>query len=123
MDVNKQFAALWKIGCRQGVFAIIKNKGRPLSPSQLERQVKQSVRRGLLAHAIVFARLAERELNPVEVERLTRRCLQLGWIPDALQAMRQHKVRTTIRDKVIMAAVERGIAGNPTEVRKLISCE
>lgn len=113
MTTKQQFEAMWRVGCKNGILAIIRNRGKPLSPKQIRLQIRNSLRRGLVDRALVLASLSGSTLTSAEVERLVRRCLQLGWIPDALQACGADKVSGASREKLLRSVVQERLVHSP----------
>ena len=109
MSSVKQFNKLWKVGCRRAILQLIKNQGAPLSTGQLEQQIRASVRRGAVSHALLLAKLAGRSLTLNEASSLVLKCLENGWITDAIYVGEHCKISKTVKQRLPRFARDRGL--------------
>jgi hypothetical protein len=123
MKNKHQFEMFWEVGCKRAIWALIKNKGKALSMKQINGQLSIAIRNGLVAHASKLAELRGTPLRAEECERLVRRCLELGWIPDALSAARTAIVSSAIRRELLKVAVSNKLAKDQQEAESLLDDE
>ena len=123
MTTRQQFEKLWGKGCKDAVLAIVENKGEPLSSEQLQSQIDMAVSKGFISHAFVLAEVAEATLTQEQADTLVRRCIELGWVSDAISVPREVHISEVVRKELIEALIKAGEAATPEEAEGLLHPE
>jgi len=123
MTSKQQFEALWNVGYKRGILAIIQNKGRALPKTKLKSLLETALRDGLVARVLVLAGLAGITLKTRQVDGLVNRCLQREWLPDALSAARIGGASEITLKKLTRMCIRKELADTPEEVAELLRSE
>lgn len=116
-----QINALSRVGCDCAIREIKKRNDKPLSTNRLKHHLKIAVNEGYVYRAVVLSEMAKSPLSATQLARLIRRCLQLGWIVDALHAHGQGDIPAGVRRELSGALLNNGLANNQDEVEELLS--
>lgn len=120
MSVHTQFEPLWKAGCKRAVLAIVKNGGKALTSRQLDVQIENAIRAGLVHHVRILCELRSRPLSQSETERLICRCLKLRWVSDALSAASLGPISVTVRRNLFRRSINAKEIDSEAEFNELV---
>lgn len=120
MTTKEQFETMWAIGYKQGILAIIRNKGEALSQKQLQKEIRESIKNGMVNHFFALTRIANLPIVPNQLAKLVRNCLQRGWIPDALDAARKGPLSPGVKQQLIRKLIVAGLATSESEAKSLL---
>ena len=115
-----QIEVLSKIGCENAIREIKKNGGNPLSKTRLGEYLEESVRDGYVLRAEKLAGLIGLTLTRGQREQLIKRCLELEWDVDAINAVRMGPVSDQIREALINALVAHGHVNDRAEAIEVL---
>lgn len=120
MTAIEQIKALRKVRCKDAVQEIRRNGNRPLSPDRLNHHIDNAISTGLVSRVVALVEIRGRPLTIPQIERLTKRCLQLEWVVDALSAARLGAISNQTRRELIAALISKHIADNRKEALHLM---
>ena len=121
MTAKEQINSLISVGCKDAIQEIKRNHNCPLSSYRLNHHIEIAIGTGLVSRVIALAEIRGLPLTTPQVECLTRRCLQLEWIVDALCAAQQGTISEQTRRELIEALVSNQIAENQEEALQLLN--
>lgn len=116
----EQVKALKKVGCKDAIQEIKRNHSRPLSSDRLRHHIETAINTGLVSRVIALTELRGLPLTSPQIERLTKRCLRLEWVVDALRAAKLGTISVQTRRQLIEALVSDRFADNQEEAQQLL---
>jgi hypothetical protein len=122
LKAREQIHMFRRTGCTHLINEIEEQGGKPLSKSRLNDCLRTSVNEGFVFRAQALAELLGSSLNSVQLTRLIRQCIKLGWLPDALYAYEQGQVSKIVSHELALALLKNGLASNWKEVKELLEC-
>jgi len=120
MTAHQQFNILWRVGCRKAILALVQNRGLPLSPKQIRAQIRAAVKNGMTKHVFALARMSESGITSELAEELLSRCLELGWVVDAICIPHEVPISGRAAKKLSRALIKGGHCGSADEVVELL---
>ena len=123
MTTKQQFDILWKAAFKEAVFALVTNKGKPLSRVQLKELLGTALNNCLVGQVITISRLANVKPNQIQVRRLVSRCLELDWIGDAMSAACLGSISVASHKRLVRAAIKKGYGETEQEIETLLKSD
>lgn len=120
VTVKEQIKEFIKIGCEDAIREVRCNN-RPLSSKRLNHHIEIAIGTGLVARVEKLAQIRGIPLINQQVERLTRRCLELEWTVDALSAAKLGVISEQTRLDLINSLVSNQLADNEEEALRLLN--
>lgn len=120
VTATEQITTLKKVGCIDAIQDIKLNDNRPLSSDRLSHHIEIAINKGLVSRVHALAEIRGIPLTSSQADRLTKRCLQLEWVVDALSAAQLGMISNQTRRELISALVANQIANNHEEARQLL---
>ena len=120
MTAEEQIKALMKVGCEDAVQEIGDNGNCPLSSDRLDYHIEIAISTGLVARVETLVAIKGTALTGPQVERLTKVCLKLEWIVDALSASKLGIVSEQTRQELIKALIAGQIADSQEQAVELL---
>lgn len=117
---SDQIKALEKIGCKSAIQEIKRNHDRPLSPARLHHHIELAIKAGLVSRVAALAEISGKSFTTQQVHRLTKRCLRLNWVVDALCAAKLGMISDQLRDELVAALISNQLAENQNEALQLL---
>lgn len=120
MTAQEQIKVFIKVGCGDAIKEIRRNNNCALSSDQLNHQIEIAIGTGLVARVEALAGVRCIPLTDLQVERLTKRCLQLEWTVDALSAAKLGNISEQTQRDLVEALISDQIADNEEEALQLL---
>ena len=121
MTASEQIKALIKAGCEDAIREIKCNQNRPLPANRLNHHIEIAIGTGLVMRVVALSEIMGGSLSHGQVERLTRRCLELEWVVDALCAAKQGLISDETRWELVRALISHQLAGDAQEAMQLLT--
>ena len=121
MTLQSQFDILWKACCREAIWELLQNKGCPLSQEQLWKLLEVVAHDGFVARALALFKILNRQyLTQPVTDTLVKKCIELGWIPDAIHAVRNGHPSREVTAQLVRVLLDKGYENNKRAAEGLL---
>ena len=115
MTYTQRLTRLTRVGCYSAANDLRRSSHHTLADVRWRHHITIAINNGFVSHVEALLEVSEVSLTQRQADRLTNRCLSLGWNVDAVGATRLGAISASVRNRVIRALIASGLVDSKQE--------